>query len=79
MIIHVKIFGVGSSSDKALYKALTQAAEELEITLDIEQVSDINVILEEGVSAIPALSVEGHLLINGFVPSIAELKQLLRA
>lgn len=80
MTIHVKIYGVGSSSDKALYQALTQAAEELEdITLDIEKVTDINTILEEGVSAIPALSIEGHIITNGFVPTIAELKRMLVA
>lgn len=80
MTIHVKIYGVGSSSDKALYRALTQAAEEMEdITLEVEQVTDINTIIEEGVLAIPALSIEGRVIINGFVPTIAELKRLLVA
>ncbi len=79
MNLQVKIFGVGSSSDRALRAGVEKAAEELGIDIDIEDVTDIGTIIKEGVQAIPALAIGDQILVYGKVPSIAELKQLLRA
>jgi len=79
MNLHVKIFGVGSSSDRAMREGVEKAAEELGIDIDIEDVTDIGAIMKEGVQAIPALAIGDEILVYGKVPSIAELKRLLRA
>lgn len=77
MTIRIKIFGVGNSSEKALKKNVCQAAEELGVNIELEQVSDIPSILKAGVLAIPAMAIEEQIMTNGYIPSLLELKDLL--
>lgn len=77
MTIKIKIFGVGNSTEKTLRENVYQAAEELGVNIEFEQVSDIPSIIKAGVIAIPAMAIEGQILTNGHIPSLLELKNLL--
>lgn len=71
------VFGVGSSLDKDLMKAIEKAVNELNITVDLKTFSDIQSFLSYKISAIPALIVEDEIVVHGRVPSVSELKAYL--
>jgi len=71
------VFGVGSSLDKDLMKAIEEAVNELNITVDLKTFSDIQSFLSYKISAIPALIVEDEIVVHGRVPSVSELKAYL--
>lgn len=71
------VFGVGSSLDKDLMKAIEEAVNELNIMVDLKTFSDIQSFLSYKISAIPALIVEDEIVVYGRVPSVSELKAYL--
>lgn len=74
----IQILGTGCAKCTALAQAATQAAEELELAVELEKISDLNQIMAFGVMLTPALAVNGQVRLVGKVPSVAELKILLQ-
>jgi small redox-active disulfide protein 2 len=74
----VKIMGVGSARDRELLESVQMAVRELGMTIDIQMVSDINTFLKMGITAIPAMVINGRVVANGRIPGIMEIKSLLR-
>ncbi|MBF0363380.1 MAG: TM0996/MTH895 family glutaredoxin-like protein [Oligoflexia bacterium] len=73
----LQILGTGCPKCKKLYEETEKAAKELNITYEMEKVTDIDKILSFGVMSTPALAVDGVVKVSGKVPSIDELKKLL--
>ncbi len=73
----IKVLGAGCSNCKALELRAQQAAEELEIPLEIREVQDIEEIGHYGVVQTPGLVINGRVVLAGYVPRIDELKSLL--
>jgi hypothetical protein len=53
------------------------AAREMGLPIDIQLVSDINSFLRSGITAIPAMMIEGKVVVNGRIPGILEIKSML--
>lgn len=75
----VKIMGVGSARDQELLNSVQMAASEIGLSVNIEFVSDINVFLAFGITAIPAMMIGDKIVANGRIPGISELKRLLQS
>ncbi len=60
-----------------LREQLSQALAESALSGEVEEVSEINRVLASGVIRTPALVVDGHILLEGSVPSVEEIKALL--
>lgn len=73
----LEILDVGSNKGKALKANAEQALKELGIDLVIEEVRDINRLLEYGISGIPAMAVDGRVVLQKQVPSAKELRVVL--
>jgi small redox-active disulfide protein 2 len=76
-MIRVQTLGTGCAACDRLAQNARRAVEELGIDAEVEQVGDIDVILSLGVLAVPALAIDGHVTVNGGVPSVAEIKHML--
>lgn len=74
----LQIYGTGCAKCKRLYQVTDQAAQELDLDYDLEKVEDIDAIVAAGVLRTPALGVEGHLVLSGRVPSVEQVKGMLR-
>jgi len=72
----IKVLGAGCSNCKTLESRAKQAAEELELPLEIREVQDIEEIDHYGVVATPGLVINGKVVLAGYVPQINELKEL---
>ncbi|MDP4289747.1 MAG: thioredoxin family protein [Bacteroidota bacterium] len=73
----IKILGTGCPNCKTLDKLTREVVEKNGIKANITKVEDILEIIKYGVMSVPALVVDGKVVVNGRVPSSEEIKQLL--
>jgi small redox-active disulfide protein 2 len=74
----LQVLGPGCTKCQKLAEAAEKAANELGIEYQLSKVTDINKIMEFGVMMTPALVVDGNVKISGKVPSVNEVKEMLR-
>ena len=73
----LQILGTGCAKCRMLTEHAEQAAQALGIEYTLEKVTDINDIIAFGVTATPALVVDGEIKVAGRVPTAESLKALL--
>ena len=74
----IKILGSGCPKCNKLEELSKKAAEETGIEFKLEKVKDINKIMEYGVMTTPALVIDGEVKVSGKVPSLDELKDIMK-
>ena len=74
---NVRLFGLGCNLSRQLLANLEAAAEELDMELGIEEVSDIQEMLDLGITAIPALQIGEEVVVSGRVLQVDAIKALL--
>lgn len=74
----IEILGMGCQKCNALDNAAKQAAKELGIDAEFVKVEDIKEIMKYGVMNTPALVVDGVVKVSGKIPSVEEIKALLK-
>lgn len=73
----VKILGTGCSNCRALEAATREALENAGSDSPVEKVEEMSEIMSYGVMGLPALVVDGQVVVSGQVPEASELEQLL--
>jgi len=73
----IEVLGPGCSNCKRLYERTRQAVQELGLTCEVEEITDLNVIVGYRVMSTPALVVDGQVKVAGRVPSIEQIKAIL--
>jgi small redox-active disulfide protein 2 len=74
----LQILGTGCPKCKKLAELAEQVAKELGIEYEIEKVTKINDIMKFGVMVTPALIVDGEVKVAGKIPSVEQLKEMLK-
>ena len=75
---NLQVLGTGCAKCKKLIEHAEAAAKALGIEYRVEKVTDLREIMKFGVMTTPALVVDGSVKVAGKVPSVDELKDLLR-
>lgn len=75
---NIKVLGPGCAKCEKLKEVTQTAADELGIEYELEKVTDIMEITSYGVMMTPALVVDGTVRVTGKVPSIDEIKEMLK-
>lgn len=63
--------------DHELIESVEMAAREMDLPIDIQLISDIDAFLRLGITAIPAMMIEGKVVANGRIPGVLEIKSML--
>ncbi|MBN2042132.1 MAG: TM0996/MTH895 family glutaredoxin-like protein [Spirochaetes bacterium] len=74
----IQVLGTGCAKCVKLEEISRKAADEIGIDYEIEKVKDINEIMTYGVMMTPALVVDGEVKVAGKVPSVEDVKNLLK-
>jgi len=74
----IEILGTGCQKCGKLMDATKKAVAELNIEAEFVKVEDIKVIMSYGVMTTPALVVDGVVKVSGKIPSVEEIKVLLK-
>lgn len=77
MVVKVQILGGGCPKCRELADRTEQAASELGIEIEMEKVTDLNAIMGFGVMVTPGLVVDGAVKVQGKVPSVEDVKEML--
>ncbi len=75
--MEVKVLGAGCAKCKTTYRAIEKVVEENGLDVKLTKVEDIAEIINSGVMATPAVTVDGEVRIKGRVPSESEIKRIL--
>ncbi|MCC7141541.1 MAG: TM0996/MTH895 family glutaredoxin-like protein [Candidatus Eisenbacteria bacterium] len=73
----VQVLGPGCKNCQILYERTQQAAQEIGLSCQIEKITDMETIVGLGVLSTPALVVDGALRLQGRVPTVEQLKEIL--
>lgn len=74
----IQILGMGCQKCNRLQELSEQAANELGFEYTVEKVKDMKRIMDFGVMVTPALVVDGEVKVAGKVPSLEDLKNLIK-
>lgn len=75
--MEIKILGTGCPKCKTLEKLTREAVSELGIDADIFKEEDIVNIMNYGILMTPGLVINGKVALNGRLPSVKEIRELL--
>jgi small redox-active disulfide protein 2 len=75
--MNIKILGTGCPNCKKLEASVLGAIRELELEAEVDKITEIQDIVNYGVMSLPAIVVDGEVLLSGKVPDIKEIKELL--
>ncbi len=79
-MVRIQVLGLGNSRHRRLSSNLRYALEAAGMHAKVEQVTEVDEILRFKVSAIPAILLDGQVLVeNGNMPTVEELRELLAA
>jgi small redox-active disulfide protein 2 len=77
-MMQLLVLGTGCAKCAKLYDLTAQAARELGVEHELQKVTDLRQIMALHVMLTPALVVDGSVKSSGKVPSLEELKDILR-
>lgn len=73
----IQVLGSGCPTCKTLYELVMQTVKEMGLDEEVEYVTDINKLIEEGIATSPALKIGGEVVSAGRVPSVDEIKEFI--
>ena len=76
--MRIEVLGPGCPKCKSAEQNVRKALSELNIQADVLKVTDIDVIIEKGVMYTPALVIDGKLALQGKIPTVEQVKQLIK-
>ncbi|MFZ0034155.1 MAG: thioredoxin family protein [Sedimentisphaerales bacterium] len=77
-MVKIEILGTGCPKCRKLAENAEAAAKQLGVEYEIEKVTDIKEIMKFGVMITPALAVDGNVKVAGKMPSVEQLKEILK-
>lgn len=73
----IEVFAVGCAKCRLIEVATHAALEELGLSTEVDKLQDPSEAQRRGVMAQPALFINGKLMVQGRVPSVAEIKDMI--
>ena len=74
----IEILGTGCPKCKATEKVVRKVVEELGKDIEVVKVEDLQEIVDRGVMMTPAIVVDGEVKIIGHIPSVEEVKKIIK-
>jgi nucleotide-binding universal stress UspA family protein len=76
--LHIKIFGVHDTKSRLLGARVRLALEAAKMDGKVLEIADPIAIQAAGISVLPALMIEGKVVLQGLVPSVHEIARLMK-
>lgn len=75
--MEIKILGIGCSKCKVMESQVRRAVEQTHLDITVTKVQDYNQILAFGTMSMPALVIDGVVMIAGRIPPVEEIIKLI--
>jgi len=76
--MRIEVLGTGCPKCQSTEKNVRTALAELKRDAEVVEVTDIDDILSRGVMFTPALVVDGKVVLQGKIPTVEQIKQLVK-
>jgi small redox-active disulfide protein 2 len=76
--MQIKILGSGCCRCKKTYDTVKKVIEQDKIDATVEYVTDIARILDYDIKALPAIVINGKVMLNGQVPDESQVRQIIQ-
>jgi len=73
----IQVLGSGCPTCKSLYELVQKTVKEMGLDQEVEYITDITKLIEEGIATSPALKVDGKVACAGRMPSVEEIKEYI--
>jgi small redox-active disulfide protein 2 len=73
----IELLAVGCAKCRLIESATHAALEEMGLNIEVDKLQDIEEAKRRGATAQPALFIDGRLMVQGRVPSIGEIKEMI--
>jgi len=74
----IEVLGPGCPRCANTEANVKKALAELNKTAEVIKVTDINTMIEKGVIQTPALIIDGKIIMQGKIPTVEQIKQLIQ-
>jgi small redox-active disulfide protein 2 len=74
----IEILGTGCAKCRKLHLVVLDAVREIGVTAEVSKVEDIVEIMNFSVMQLPAVAIDGKVVLAGSIPSLDEAKKLLK-
>jgi small redox-active disulfide protein 2 len=74
----IEVLGTGCPKCMSLEQNVKKAITELAVQAEVEKVTDIQQIIQRGVLSTPALVIDGKVVLQGKIPTVDQVKQLVK-
>jgi small redox-active disulfide protein 2 len=74
----IEVLGTGCPKCQSTEQNVRKALAELQVQAEVVKVSEINDILASGVMWTPALVIDGKVVLQGKIPTVDQIKQLVK-
>ncbi len=75
--MRIEVLGPGCPKCASTEQNVRKAIKELNLQAEVLKVTDIDLIIEKGVLYTPALVIDGKLVLQGKIPTVQQIKQLV--
>jgi len=73
----IEVLGPGCPKCSTLEAMVKKALAELNISAEVVKITDINTMIEKGIMQTPGLIIDGKLVLQGKVPNLEQIKQII--
>lgn len=73
----IEVLGIGCPKCQSTEQTVKKALAELNLQAEVVKITDISAIIDRGVMSTPALVVDGKLVLQGKIPTVDQVKQLI--
>lgn len=73
----IKVLGSGCPTCKTMYEMVVNSVKEMGLDNEVEYVTDINLLIQEGLATSPALKINDKIVVAGRVPSLDEIRNFI--
>ena len=77
-MVTIEVLGTGCAKCTRLFANVQEAVKDLKIPAEVVKVDSVDEIVNRGVMMTPALFIEGEVRAEGRVPSVNEIKNMLK-
>ena len=74
----IEVLGTGCPKCQSTEQQVRKALAELEVQAEVVKVTEIDDILARGVMFTPALVIDGKVVLQGKIPTVDQIKQLVK-
>jgi len=74
----IEVAGPGCPRCSATFNNVTRALQELDLSVEVVKITDLETMLARGILQSPALIIDGKIVLQGRIPTVEQIKDFIQ-